>query len=65
MNKKLNHKNLCIDEISSFVKKKKNQICFIVKKMILICQNVRFALRDVKKRGGGVVCVDKNSDLFC
>ena len=48
-----------------FVKKKKNQICFIVKKMILICQNVRFALRDVKKGGGGGVCDDKNSDMFC
>ena len=42
--------------------KKKNQICFLLlKKMILICQNIISALWDVKK----VVFDDKNSDMIC
>ena len=40
---------------------KKIRSVFIVKKMILICQNIRSASWDVKKR----FCDDKNSDLFC
>ena len=59
MNEKLNHTNLCMDEISSFVKKIRS--VFIIKKMILICQIIRSGLWDVKKR----FCDDKNSDLFC
>ena len=61
MNEKLNHTNLCMDEISSFVEK--IRFVFIVekKKMILICQNIKSALWDVKKK----FCDDKNSDLFC
>ena len=40
---------------------KKIRYVFIVKKMILICQNIKSALWDVKKK----FCDDKNSDLFC
>ena len=49
MNEKLNHINLCMDEMSSFVEKVRP--IFIVKKMILICQNIRSGLWDVKKKG--------------
>ena len=38
-----------MDEISSFVKKIRS--VFIIKKMILICQNIRSGLWDVKKKG--------------
>ena len=38
-----------MDEISSFVEKIKS--VFIVKKMILVCQNIRSTLWDVKKKG--------------
>ena len=38
-----------MDEISSFVKKIRS--VFIIKKMILICQNIRSSVWDVKKKG--------------
>ena len=40
---------------------KKLDIFLLLKKMILICQNIKSALWDVKK----MFCDDKNSDLFC
>ena len=49
MNEKLNHTNLCMGEISSFVEKIR-PVFIIKKKMILICQNIKFALWDVKKK---------------
>ena len=42
-----------MDEISSFVEKIKS--VFIVKKMILVCQNIRSTLWDVKKKKGFVM----------
>ena len=67
-----------MDEISSFVKKIRS--VFIIKKMILICQNIRSGLWDVKKKGfvmtkiqicfviykkkKKVIFDDKNSDLY-
>ena len=40
---------------------KKLDIFLLLKIMILICQNIRSALWDVKER----FCDDKNSDIFC
>ena len=40
---------------------KKSYLFLLLKKNILICQNTRSALWDVKKR----FCDVKNSDLFC
>ena len=40
---------------------KKLDIFLLLKIMILICQNIRSALWDVKER----FCDDKNSDMFC
>ena len=40
---------------------KKSDIFLLLKKMILICQNIKSALWDVKER----FCDDKNSDMFC
>ena len=39
---------------------KKSDIFLLLKKMILICQNIKSALWDVKER----FCDDKNSDMF-
>ena len=61
MNEKLNHTNLCMGEISSFVEKIR-PIFIIKKKMILICQNIRFVLVGMWRK---VVFGDKNPDLCC
>ena len=50
-----------MDEISSFAEKIRPVFIVKKKKMILICQNIKSALWDVKKRFYN----DKNSDLFC
>ena len=42
-------------------KKKKSDLFLLLKKMILICQNIISTLWDGKKK----VFDDKNSDLFC
>ena len=65
MNEKINHTNLCMDEISSFVEKiisvfivkkkyfdlSKYQICFVgCKKKVLWCQKFRSVLLYKKKK---------------
>ena len=61
-----------------FVKKKKSDLFLLLKKMILICQNIISALWDVKKRRFLMIKIqicfvikkkwffdDKNSNMFC
>ena len=58
VNKKLNHINLCMDEISSFVEKIRP--VFIVKKNDFDFSKYHIYLVGCKKK----FCDDKNSDLF-
>ena len=60
MNEKLNHTNLYMDEISSFVEKIK--LGFIVKKNDFDLSKYQICLVVCKKK---MVFDDKNSDLFC
>ena len=59
MNEKLNHTNLCMDEISSFCKKIIS--VFIVKKNYFDLSKYQICFVGCKK----MVFDDKNSDLFC
>ena len=60
MNEKLNHTNLCMDEISSFVEK--IRYVFIVKKKKFDLPKYNICFVGCKKKK---VFDDKNSDLFC
>ena len=47
--------------MKSIIFVKKSDMFLLLKKMILICQNIKSALWDVKKK----FCDDKNLDMFC
>ena len=60
MNEKLNHTNLCMDEISSFCKKKSN-LFLLLKKNDFDLSKYYICFVGCKK----MVFNDKNLDLFC